>query len=310
MSKLVLLQGLVASGKTTRARVLHEEYAPNAVRLNRDELRAMLHAGPWTEKQEGITRDVARALAKHLLAEMPMTGVVIVDDTNLDPRTVESWKTLAKEHDATLEIVRLDTPLAECLRRDTARAKPAGRSVVIGMALQYGLYPKPEKGFVLCDLDGTLANIDHRWHFVQQEPKDWQAFFEAMPADTVCSVVLETLEIAYKQGHAVFFVTGRPDTYRVQTEVWLEDICSWQEPVVFMRRGGDHRSDIVVKEEMLMRYFPDVSWIETAIDDRPSVIDQVWLRHGISVIDHRWCWQCRRWKGVIIADRSTQLGFS
>jgi len=29
------------------------------------------------------------------------------------------------------------------------------------------------------DLDGTLANIDHRLHFIKTKPKNWPAFFEA-----------------------------------------------------------------------------------------------------------------------------------
>jgi len=29
----------------------------------------------------------------------------------------------------------------------------------------------------LFDIDGTIANLSHRLHFIQQEPADWNAFF-------------------------------------------------------------------------------------------------------------------------------------
>jgi hypothetical protein len=28
------------------------------------------------------------------------------------------------------------------------------------------------------DIDGTLADISHRLHFIQQESKDWKAFLQ------------------------------------------------------------------------------------------------------------------------------------
>lgn len=281
MSRLVCMQGLAASGKTTKARELLVEYG-NGVRLNRDDLRAMLHTGGWSGKKEGITRDVARGMAQHLL--LRNIGVLIIDDTNLNDGVVQSWKALALANAATFEIVRLDTPLEECLRRDALRQHPVGRQVIIGMALQYGLYPKPKEGIVLCDIDGTLANIEHRKNFVQQEPKDWHGFFGAMADDEVRMEVLRQVEGYFFAGHEVFFVSGRPDNYRAQTEAWLRERCCWPAPTVFMRRAGDHRPDTVVKQQMLQTYFPDKSWITCVFDDRKIVVD-MWKNEGLVVVD-------------------------
>lgn len=33
--------------------------------------------------------------------------------------------------------------------------------------------------FIVFDLDGTLADCEHRIHHITKEPKDWRAFFEA-----------------------------------------------------------------------------------------------------------------------------------
>jgi phosphoglycolate phosphatase-like HAD superfamily hydrolase len=36
---------------------------------------------------------------------------------------------------------------------------------------------------IIFDLDGTLANIDHRRHLVEGPQKDWDAFFKACDKD-------------------------------------------------------------------------------------------------------------------------------
>ena len=283
MAKLICLVGLPASGKTTKAAALLQEYL-NAFRINRDALRTMLHCDVWSDRKEDMTRQVAHVLARHLLRS-PQCGVVIIDDTNLSPRTIASWQLTAKEALAQCEIIQLDIPVEECLRRDALRENPVGRHVIIGMALQYGLYPKPQKGFVLCDLDGTLADTTHRQHFVEQEPKDWDGFFRAMGDDPVRVDVLQQIVELWGAGHPLVFVSGRPETYRGATERWLQTVTPWVVPFVFMRRAGDHRPDTVVKAEMLRTYWPDTSWIHCVLDDRPSVIREVWQAAGIQVID-------------------------
>lgn len=38
---------------------------------------------------------------------------------------------------------------------------------------------------ILIDLDGTLANCDHRRHFVEGTKKNWSDFYQNMAFDTV-----------------------------------------------------------------------------------------------------------------------------
>jgi hypothetical protein len=46
----------------------------------------------------------------------------------------------------------------------------------------------------LFDIDGPLANLSHRLHFIQGEHDDWNAFYDACPADKphrhMCDLVL------------------------------------------------------------------------------------------------------------------------
>ena len=297
MKKLICLQGLPASGKTTKARELLVEYG-NAVRMNRDDLRAMLHTGAWDGRQEHITRVIASDVVSTALNDT-LAETCIVDDTNLAPSTLQAWQELAAYFEWEFEVMPLDTPLAECLLRDACREHPVGAHVIWGMALQYRLVPQPAKGYVLCDIDGTLADCRHREHYLQQEPKDWQGFFACMSDDTVYQNIRMHVGALAQAGYDVFCVSGRPETYRAETETWLErNDMAWVH-TVFMRQAGDHRPDVQVKRDMLTRYWQDTSQIHCVYDDRAEVIEHVWLQAGIPVV------LCK--EGRILSDANSAL---
>src|SRR5919107_2488648 len=116
MTRLIVTRGLPASGKTTFARKLQ----PGVVRVNRDDLRRMLHGDRlFTQWAEAQVTHAQRATVEALLRAH---ADVIVDDTNLRSRTVREWAELAARYDATLEVHDFtDVPLEECLRRDAER---------------------------------------------------------------------------------------------------------------------------------------------------------------------------------------------
>ena len=116
MARLIVTRGLPGSGKTTYARTLQ----PRVVRVNRDDLRRMLHGRrfltQWAEWQVTIAQ---RAQVEALLR----AGTdVCVDDTNLRSRTVRDWARLAAALGAAFEVADFtQVPLDECLRRNTHR---------------------------------------------------------------------------------------------------------------------------------------------------------------------------------------------
>lgn len=298
MSKLTIMRGLPASGKSTRAAEIVKA-SGNMVRVNKDLLREMLHFKKWTGINESITRAMARGIARECLTG----GInVIIDDTNLNEGTLQSWKDLAKEMGLEAKVVNMETPLEECIKRDMERENSVGEHVIIGMALKSGLYPKPKHGVVLCDLDGTLADIDHRLHFVEPElakmhhpetlagkaefKKDWKGFFGAIKDDTIRTDVVDMLLKHEEAGREIFFVSARPEGCRRDTEAWLEAALKGYRihKALFMRPEHDKREDSEVKQQMLNDCFPDRSWIVEVIDDRPRVI-RMWKENGLKVID-------------------------
>jgi len=274
------MQGLPASGKSTRAEELLREMG-NAVRINKDLLRTMLHFDNFTGKNEGLTRDAARTLAKTFLSK---NLNVIIDDTNLNEGTLQSWKDLGMEAGAKIEIIDLtDVNVQECVYRDSLREKQVGGTVIKNMALQYGIQPMPAKGYCIFDIDGTIADCEHRRHFVETTPKDWKGFFSHMSEDPVRKEVAKLAIDYYNNGHQILYVSARPEDYRDVTLEWLANnnlSFGW---TLIMRKSGDKRPDTEVKQEIYDRYLKKYP-IEVVVDDRPVVI-KMWEGNGLKVID-------------------------
>jgi len=282
--KLILLQGLPASGKSTAAKEIVS--TGNYVRINRDLLREMLHYNKWSPKNEDVTIAVAKAAAT---AALKAGKNVIIDDTNLSPKVVEMWKTLAAtalEFPVTVEITKIDTPIEECIKRDEARKQKGerfvGPFVIKNMARQFRMKYNNKKD-VLCDLDGTLCDITDRLHFVKGDgPKNWAGFFANIASDKPRLDVIEKLG-KYKDTHNIVLVSARPDTYREETVAWLKKYLPFEYDTLVMRKGSDSREDSIVKQEILDTYF-DKADIELVFDDRPRVI-RMWRENGIPVED-------------------------
>lgn len=264
MAKLILMQGLPASGKSTKAEEIIKE-SGNCVRINRDLLREMLHFNKWSGHNEGITKSIARCIAKECL----LKSNVIIDDTNLSDSVVQSWKDLAKETNSKFEKVVLDTPMEECIKRDNLREKYVGENVIIGMAMQCGVYPTPKKGIIICDIDGILANASHRMEFIKSEKKDWKKFFSLTGEDKPRKEIFEMIVEFEKQGYEIFLVSGRPDNLRKETEEWLFEnaknyyfSCIKFYKALFMRPSNDKRDDTIIKKEIYDRYFKNYKIIK------------------------------------------------
>lgn len=135
---------------------------------------------------------------------------------------------------------------------------------------------------VIFDIDGTLANIEHRLHFVHGGKKNWGAFFRAMNDDTLRHDVYAMYQ-TYAQQYEIIVVSGRPDNYQRCTTEWLaRNNILYKD--LYMRRAGDYRSDTIVKEEIYKTSIEPYFNVHTVVDDRPSVI-RMWRSLGLHVID-------------------------
>jgi len=280
---MTIMRGLIASGKTTKCLELLSH--GNTVRINKDSLRTMLHGDKFTGRNEGLTRDASRELAKMYLQKGTN---VIIDDTNLNDSTLRSWKDLAKDLNVKIETVDMtDVSVETCIQRDSEREKPIGSTVIKNMAIRAGLVVFERDSIVLCDIDGTISDPTSRLHYVNKpegEKKDWKAFFSEMSNDPVREDVRDKLLRYQTEGKTIIFMTARPEDYKEVTLKWLSDNNLNFAYTLLMRRSGDKRPDTDVKKDLFNYYFPDKSVVHAVLDDRPSII-RGWREMGLPVID-------------------------
>lgn len=150
------------------------------------------------------------------------------------------------------------------------------------------------KPLYIFDLDGTLALIEHRRHYVDGKKKDWPAFFAACVDDKPNMPVIQTLQTLRKSGAEIWIWSGRSDTVQADTEKWLYDhgclqssmFLRWQPfspPESFrMRKTGDYQPDVKLKYGWLSEIEPPERKRLTAVfDDRASVV-KMWRDAGVT----------------------------
>jgi hypothetical protein len=123
------------------------------------------------------------------------------------------------------------------------------------------------------DIDGTLADITHRLHFIQQEPKDWDSFFINCVDDEPIPEIIRIAQALFPAAQ-IFMLSGRSEVIRMETVNWLAGAripCD----LLMLRKEGDHREDSIVKADMLREvrdHFPEET-IEGVFEDRKQVVD-------------------------------------
>lgn len=141
-----------------------------------------------------------------------------------------------------------------------------------------------QKNIVIFDIDGTLANGEHRQQFVRAKPKNWPAYNKRMSDDGIHQHVKDIYDaLTFMDVHDIYIVSGREEIFRDVTEKWLRDNGIIGYMALYMRPKNDYRSDDIIKEEILNKHF-DKSRILCVFDDRPRVI-RMWRKNGIPVLD-------------------------
>jgi phosphoglycolate phosphatase-like HAD superfamily hydrolase len=129
----------------------------------------------------------------------------------------------------------------------------------------------------LFDLDGTLADCNHRLHHIKSSRKNWDAFFAACQKDGPIPHMVELARHLMKVEKLVF-VSGRSDQVRSETEQWLTQ--HGLAGPLYMRRRRDTRPDYIVKAELLDRLLQDGWEPIMAFDDRDQVV-KMWREKGV-----------------------------
>lgn len=135
------------------------------------------------------------------------------------------------------------------------------------------------KDIALFDLDGTLALVEHRFHFIEARPKNWRAYFAACVDDPPNEPIIAVLQALYAAGYQIWISSGRSDEVRAETEQWLRlHNITWTR--LLMRAAGDLRPDDVLKRGWLHNGSIPKDRVHMVFDDRDKVV-AMWRRHGL-----------------------------
>lgn len=288
MKQLVVLVGPPGSGKSTFAMELVQKLG--YVYVNQDSQGKEEH------------------LAVFNLALMENLNIV-VDRMNFNKVQRARYLNEAKKEGYETNIIVIHQPYQVCLERclarqnhETIKDEKSARSALQTFFTKYERPTEDEASTVefkysaelsnplvrplavICDLDGTLCNINHRLHFVKGEgKKNWKAFFDNI-ADDQPNYWCWHLVHNMKNSFQIVYASGRPDNYKKVTEAWLEaQHINIHNGHLYMRNRNDNRQDYIVKEiildfEILTRFKPLFF-----IDDRKQVVD-MYRSRGFTVL--------------------------
>lgn len=294
MTELLILRGLPCAGKTTFAKQWVIEDPDNRARVNRDDLRLLLH----TEATYQYPQEEAVTAAEHAMIESLLRAgkSVVVDNVNLRSKYVRKYMEIAHQVGAEIRVEDFGISVDEAIMRDKFRQHggSVGEDVIRSFASRYlqggwKLPPVPELDedtggepyvpdstkprAVLCDIDGTVAL------HAQRGPYDYEKVITDAPNKSVISVV-RALRAA---GLEIVFLSGRPDSCRTDTERWLRTHIGGGFDGPFMRRTGDQRNDAVIKVELFDEYVRDDYNIVAVLDDRNRVV-RAWRKLGLTCL--------------------------
>lgn len=138
---------------------------------------------------------------------------------------------------------------------------------------------------IVFDLDGTLANCEHRQHMISDvarrefEAAAWEKFFRACTNDLPIQPIINVLTGMVDAGHEVSIWTGRSEIVRAETVEWLHKYVGFVPPLR-MRPENDFTPDSILKHRWLMlaEVVPDL-----VFEDRKGVVE-MFRKYGIQCV--------------------------
>lgn len=309
MIKVEMLVGIPGSGKSTYAKQVVAKDPSNWVRVNNDDLRAMMNGSVWSPDYEKMVTDARNYLIRDALKRGKN---VIIDNLNLNRRHFDDVCKIAKSVNTDVQVyekafyIEFDEAIARNAKREgSARVpddamkkwwKESGKTQFKFYKPRVEIY-KERKGSgpefappvwddnlqtaVLCDLDGTLALIHGR------SPYDAS---DCDVKDLPNWPVIETVLAHYKAGRKIIFCSGREDKYMPETIRFIEKYCiddrysGALKPIeyqLFMRKSSDMRKDAIIKEEIYQENIEGKYNVLCVLDDRNQVVD-FWRSKGLT----------------------------
>ena len=140
-----------------------------------------------------------------------------------------------------------------------------------------------EKQTIIFDVDGTIADVEHRRHFVTQRPADWKSFKEETVNDTPVEWVCDIAKRHIARGDDVAFFSARNESQRGVTETQISEWIGDGHKGLFLRPDGDFRPDEEFKSDLADKFEEFGGKIDIVFEDRNKVVD-MWRQRGTTCV--------------------------
>lgn len=295
MNKLTILVGPPGSGKSTYAKELESQ---GFVRISQDDQGKSGHMELF---QSHIT-----------------TGAdIVVDRMNFDKQQRDKYRLEAVKNGYTVNFVEFCVPRRICFDRCMTRQ---GHPTINGAKFNSATWGNVDKqkeleadsalttyfskyepvtaeegpveqrsyqfhtkwNAIMVDLDGTLANLNHRLHYVRREgKKDWGSFFRECGKDELYECVAGVVKLEHQNNTHIVYCSGRDEEQCRETTVeWLKQHQLFFGNPVVMRPKLNYKSDNITKV-MLYKYEIEPYYnVKYILDDRNQVVE-AWRKLGL-----------------------------
>ena len=142
------------------------------------------------------------------------------------------------------------------------------------------------KRTIIFDVDGTIADVEHRRHLVNGEKgfkPDWNAFRNATVDDKPVQWVCDIAKRYIAQGDEVAFFSARNESEREITEKQIAEWIGDGHKGVFLRPNDSYEPDEVFKSDLADKFEEMGGKIDLVFDDRNKVVE-MWRNRGTMVV--------------------------
>ena len=280
-SCIILTVGPPGCGKTTWAENFVERLRSKGIEVrnvNRDDCRKEL-----TGSYNNFTKEdsVTKLQTGDAVSVLKSNGVVIVSDTNINPKTVDKWHGIAKSFDVPVFEKHFKDSLDFDLlvHRNKTRSKKVPDHVLRDFYRRYReanfkpyVRDTSKSRAVIFDVDGTLAKM------VSRGPYDWKKVDEDEVHQDVADIARMYFNYHESADINIIILTGRDGSAEEKTREWLID-NNIPFDSMFIRPEGNFEKDSILKYDIFKKHIEPNYNVIGVYDDRDQVV-QMWREIG------------------------------
>lgn len=134
---------------------------------------------------------------------------------------------------------------------------------------------------IICDIDGTIANIGHRMKYWRQSPRDYHSFYKDLESDSPIINIIEAVNVLSNAYH-VIYLTGRHEGVRRKTIQWLER-NNLPAGKLIMKPDTCFDSDVEFKRSAYFSQISKTNEIILVFEDRIKCVN-MWREIGLTCL--------------------------